>query len=74
MKLIKKMSQNRRDFTGIFECEGCGYSVTMSGYDDRYYHDQVTPAKKCPKCGESTHSFGCLVEPVATRYSADEVV
>jgi len=74
MKLTKKVYQNRRDFTGIFECEGCGHSETKSGYDDQYFHAQVTPAMKCPGCGETTQSLGCRVEPVATRYSADQVV
>ena len=74
MKLVQKTRQDRRDFDGIFECEGCGNSVTQTGYDDHCFHAEVTPRMKCPECGESTKSLGCAVVPVATRYSADEVV
>ena len=39
-----------------------------SGYDDRYYHDNVIPNMKCGKCGESTISKGGEIERTATRY------
>jgi len=36
MKLIEITSQHRRDFHGIYECEGCGNKEEHSGYFDFY--------------------------------------
>jgi len=70
MKLIEKKNQHRRDFNGIYECEDCGNKEEHGGcYDDRYFHDEVTPSWRCEKCGESTKSLG-----VATKYADHEVV
>ena len=50
---IKKMlHQNRRDFTALFECEYCGETVKLGGYDDANFHNNVIPAMVCPKCGK----------------------
>lgn len=69
MKIKEMISQYRRDFTALMECEFCGNQVmNNSGYDDRYYHDNVIPNIKCPKCGESTVSKGGEIERVATKY------
>ena len=71
MKLIKILKQSRRDFQGQYKCEFCGHIYTDSGmdsYDDRYYHDNVIPNKKCPKCGKSTSSEGGKVENTPTKY------
>lgn len=51
MRLMKKISQDRRDFTGIYVCDGCGLEVTGYGYDDAYFHESVIPAMKCGGCG-----------------------
>ena len=53
MKLQKKISQNRRDFVGIFVCEHCNNSTKESGYDDTYFHNQVIPNMKCSKCNKT---------------------
>jgi len=37
MKIQKILSQNRRDFQAIYECEHCGYSHQGSGYDDAMF-------------------------------------
>ena len=72
MKIRKIVSQHRRDFTALMECEFCGHQeMNNSGYDDRYYHDNVVPNRKCSNCGESTISGGGEIERTATRYSED---
>jgi len=65
MKIKNKLSQNRRDFTAIYECEHCGNEEKSSGYDDAYFHQNVIPKMKCSKCGKSA---GEDYEPMATRY------
>jgi len=40
----------------------------VSGYDDSYFHNNVTPTMKCKKCGESTISKGGDVQQVQTKY------
>jgi ribosomal protein L37AE/L43A len=50
MILIQKLTQYRRDFTGIYKCESCGYKQESGGYDDDYYHRKVIPAMRCRMC------------------------
>lgn len=50
MKIQKIISQSRRDFTAIYECEHCKHEYTSSGYDDANFHDNVIPKMKCPMC------------------------
>lgn len=65
MRIKQKLSQNRRDFRAIFECEHCGSESTFEGYDDANYHQNVIPKIKCGKCGKiSPESY----EPEKTRY------
>ena len=52
MKIKKILSQNRRDFTAIYECEHCGYTRKGSGYDDANFHQNVIPDMECKKCGK----------------------
>jgi hypothetical protein len=40
----------------------------MDSYDDRYYHDNVIPNKKCKKCGKSTLSEGDNIDKTPTKY------
>jgi len=69
MKIKKLISQHRRDFTALMECEFCQHQeMDNSGYDDRYYHDNVIPNMKCKKCGESTISKGGEIERTPTKY------
>jgi len=51
MKIQTKLSQNRRDFTAIYECESCGATKRDYGYDDNYFHSEVIPAMRCATCG-----------------------
>ena len=77
MKLIKKISQNRRDFNGRYECQGCG-SIEIDGgnysYDDDYFHDSVITKMKCPTCGKSTIDLGLPNERMATKYQANQTI
>jgi len=51
MKIIKILSQHRRDFYADMECEHCGYiEKNVSGYDDSYFHQHVIPDMECKKC------------------------
>lgn len=75
MKLLKIKNQSRRDFTGVYKCEGCGHEETLSGcYDDRNFHDNVMPDKKCSACKKSTKDLGVPVERVETKYSDNQLV
>lgn len=68
MKIKKIIYQRRRDFTAIYECEGCGATEKSGGYDDRNFHDNVIPKMKCKKCGESVISLGIDYKPLTTKY------
>lgn len=75
MKILKIISQSRRDFSADIECEGCeNKEVLYGGYDDRNYHDNVLPNRKCKKCGLSSKDLGVSSEPTPTKYSDFEVV
>ena len=68
MKITSIVSQNRRDFTAIYECEGCGETVRKGGYDDRNFHDNVVPNMECSNCGKSRNDMGVTGERVETKY------
>jgi hypothetical protein len=69
MKLLKITSQSRRDFYGIYQCEFCNHIENdVSGYDDSFFHNNVTPTMKCKKCNESTISKGGDIQQVQTKY------
>lgn len=51
MRIKEKISQHRRDFMAVYECEACSATVKMSGYDDAYFHQTVIPAMGCGNCG-----------------------
>lgn len=53
MHIKKKVSQSRRDFTAIYQCEHCDYEKRSSGYDDAHFHQNVIPAMTCPECGKT---------------------
>lgn len=65
MKIKKIISQHRRDFVAIYECEHCGAERKGSGYDDTNFHVNVIPTMKCEKCGlEADESY----RPLTTKY------
>ena len=55
---IKEITSDTReirkfDFRAIMVCEHCGHEQELSGgYNDRNYHINVVPTKKCGKCGK----------------------
>jgi ribosomal protein L37AE/L43A len=71
MRIKEIISQSRRDFRAIYECEHCGETYENYGYDDDHFHRNVIPAMPCKKCGEVAPSN---YRPLATKYSANEVV
>lgn len=52
MRIKKILSQHRRDFRAIYECEHCGFTKEEYGYDDTNFHQNVIPNKVCPQCGK----------------------
>ena len=68
MKIKEILSQNRRDFQAIYECENCGYTKEDYGYDDRNFHDSVIPDMKCKKCGKSRKDLGIKGGYTETKY------
>lgn len=71
MKIKKITSQNRRDFTALYECEHCGHEHKGIGYDDTNFHQNVIPKMECPSCGQIADE---TYRPLATKYSDDQVV
>ena len=65
MKIKKIKSQNRRDFTAVYECEHCGDEKDDSGYDDANFHQNVIPKMVCGKCGKQADDN---YRPLATKY------
>lgn len=74
MELVRIISQHRRDFKGVYKCEKCGNEEEHGGYDDRNFHDNVTPAWKCQKCGKSTTDLKIKPKFVGTKYHDYEVI
>jgi Zn ribbon nucleic-acid-binding protein len=56
MKIKEILSQSRRDFVAIYECEHCGYTAERGGYDDDFFHKYVIPTMECIKCGKTASS------------------
>lgn len=75
MRIKEMISQSRRDFTAIMECEFCEHTdKNESGYDDDYYHSNVIPNMKCKRCGHSTISKGGEIIAQATKYPEGFVI
>ena len=71
MKINKILSQSRRDFHAIYECEHCKHTFEGGGYDDSYFHQSVIPKMKCGKCGKTA---GDDYRPLTTKYPDFQVV
>ena len=65
MKIKKIVSQHRRDFDAIFECEHCGHEEKIGGYDDTNFHENVIPKWECVKCGKTADES---YRPLTTKY------
>lgn len=71
MKIKEIVSQHRRDFTAIYECEHCEHTYTGSGYDDDHFHTNVVPGMACPKCNKKADGS---YRPLTTKYPDSETV
>ena len=63
MRIYKIISQHRRDFSAVFECEHCGFQVIRVGYDDKNFHQNVIPNMICDKCGKKADENYRPLEP-----------
>jgi primosomal protein N' len=68
MNIKRIISQNRRDFSALYECEHCEATVTGAGYDDDHFHQKVIPKMACGSCGQLARS---KYSPLATKYAAE---
>ena len=66
MKIQRILSQHRRDFRAVYECEHCGATQEGTGYDDGFFHASVIPAMKCGDCGKTAADD---YRPLATKYA-----
>lgn len=71
MRIKEIKSQNRRDFTALYECEHCGYLEEGYGYDDANFHENVIPRMACKKCGKTAADN---YRPLATKYPESRVI
>lgn len=71
MRIKRIISQNRRDFTAIYECEHCGHEQQGDGYDDAHFHRHVVRAMKCGECDKTA---GDDFRPMGTKYPEGMVV
>lgn len=71
MKIKEIVSQDRRDFRAVCECEHCDHEFEGAGYDDAYFHEKVIPNMECPKCKKKASDS---YRPLTTKYQEHEVV
>ena len=71
MRIKRIVSQHRRDFTAVYECEHCGITYERSGYDDSNFHQNVIPAMPCPECNKKALDD---YKPLTTKYPDGHVV
>lgn len=71
MHIKKIISQHRRDFTAVYQCEHCNYEEESTGYDDNFYHQNVIPQMKCKSCGKTADQNYRGLTP---KYSQDTVI
>ena len=71
MRIKEILSQNRRDFQAIYECEHCGDQFKQAGYDDTHFHQNVIPNMECKKCGKKASD---TYRPLATKYEEGQTI
>lgn len=71
MRIKRIVSQHRRDFHALYECEHCGATREGTGYDDSYFHEEVVPKMKCKECGKVA---GDEYRALSPKYGDHEVV
>lgn len=65
MRIKEIISQHRRDFKAIYQCEHCKFEKKGSGYDDANFHQNVIPKMSCSNCDRVS---GDNYRPLATKY------
>jgi len=68
LKIKEILSQYRRDFEAVYECEGCGHAYKDRGYDDEHFHRVRIPKMRCPECGKTSAECGADYRPLTTKY------
>ena len=68
MKIKKIITQHRRDFRALYECEHCRAEQKGYGYDDANFHNNVIPDMVCQMCGKSA---GEDYRALAPKYSEE---
>ena len=71
MKIKTILTQSRRDFTAIYECEHCSHEQKGIGYDDANFHQNVIPTFECPKCKKTS---GEDYRPLTTKYPESTII
>jgi uncharacterized Zn finger protein len=72
MKIIKILSQSRRDMRVDMQCESCNYiEERVYAYDDNNFHENVIPKIKCKNCGQTSPEN---YRPLKTKYKEFEQV
>jgi len=71
MKIQQILTQHRRDFRALFECEHCNHVDERSGYDDAYFHNHVIPTMECVMCGKKAPKD---YRPLAPKYSPETII
>ena len=71
MRIKEIISQSRRDFQAVYQCEHCNHEEKGGGYDDANFHNNVIPAMKCGKCGNKAKDS---YRPLATKYDESQVI
>ncbi len=71
MKILEIISQHRRDFVAIYQCEHCDATERSTGYDDTHFHQNVIPDMECKTCGKTAPE---TYRPLAPKYNDGQVV
>lgn len=71
MRIKEILTQHRRDFTAVYECEHCSNTYEGRGYDDSHYHLTVVPNMRCSKCGKRA---SLSYVPRAPRYPDEAII
>ena len=66
MKIIKIVSQSRRDMWVDMQCESCNHiEKEVYAYDDDNFHQNVIPTMECKNCGKTSPEN---YKPLETKY------
>lgn len=74
MRIVKTADWLRRDFTAKIQCESCGATDTIGGYDDSNYYNNVIPNMACKSCGQKSPLKDPRESLITPRYNPDVVM